>query len=43
VITSGPLGGCNTYDAPSMKRVTGWVIAAAIEQCFDQPARRGSH
>jgi hypothetical protein len=40
VTTTGYWIGWVTYEDRRMKGVTGWVVAAALEERFDQPARR---
>ncbi len=42
VTTSGTWVGWITYDTPTMRGVTGWVVAPALEPRNDQPTRRGT-
>ena len=43
VTTTGHWVGWVTYEDRRMKGVTAWVVAAALEQRFDQPARRDQY
>jgi hypothetical protein len=40
VTTTGHWVGWITYEDRRVRGVTGWVVAAALEPRFDQPARR---
>jgi hypothetical protein len=42
-ISTGHWIGWVTYEDRRMKGVTGWVVAVALEQRFDQPARRDQY
>jgi hypothetical protein len=43
ITTTGHWIGWVTYEDRRMKGVTGWVVAAALEQRFDQAARRDQY